>query len=83
MSFLYIRSYLICVHIYTQSFGSQNTEGTLQKVLPAWPSTSPPSPGGRRGGVILVVWEIVQRDLPGCEDDLRGWCFGRVLLVFV
>jgi len=48
------------------------------------PPPPPPRWGGGGGGrVLLVVWEIVQKDLPGCEDHLRGWCFGRALLVFV
>ena len=47
------------------------------------PLPPPPRWGGFGGGVILVVWEIVQRDLPYCEDDTVWVSLCTTPLVFV
>lgn len=78
LSVLYLRSCLICVHTYTQSFGSSNSRGALQRVLPVRSSPSPPSPlggGGAGGGKFSRPGDRI-----GVSRAARMTCVGDVFV---
>jgi len=87
--FIVLRVLKYCIYIRSPS-GLKILEEPYKKwsLMTLHLPTLPTGGGAGGGGNFLEdcledCLEHCPRDLPGCEDNLRGWCFCRDLLVFV